>query len=336
MDVYRHKDFLKPTMIQKLFGITPTENAMIEINNLFAIYQADIKNVSIDQIIDIGNKYKVDLKTDFKAIRLDLFKSYLLHCLIDHKLDDNQIESLKHIQKILMLTENDVGPLIKFETEKLYEQHVFNATKDGILVDSEKEKLKQIKSNLLISDDYAIKVQEKISNDISQKFIEDVIADERLSPDEESELNKIARSLGIDLIADKKNKDILEKYKLYWQIENAELPEIESDINIRKSEKLHFKTDVKWHEQRRVTKRINFGGPVARVRIVKGLYYRLGSINLNRISEDVWQIIDSGQIYLTNKRLIFMGSKGNKIIALNNILDVEPYTNGVDIQKETG
>ena len=31
-----------------------------------------------------------------------------------------------------------------------------------------------------------------------------------------------------------------------------------------------------------------------------------------------------------------MGTKGNKTIRLNKILDVTPYKNGVDIQKDSG
>ena len=31
-----------------------------------------------------------------------------------------------------------------------------------------------------------------------------------------------------------------------------------------------------------------------------------------------------------------MGNLGNKIIRLNKILDITPYKNGVDVQKETG
>ena len=31
-----------------------------------------------------------------------------------------------------------------------------------------------------------------------------------------------------------------------------------------------------------------------------------------------------------------MGGRGNKTIRLNKILDIKPYKNGVDVQKETG
>jgi hypothetical protein len=336
MKIYQLKDLKKPNFIQKLFGKVPTENSMIEINNLLAQNQTVIENVSIDQIIDISNKYKVNLNKRFKEVRLELFRLYLNHCLTDSKLENSEINSLKHLRNILLLKEKDAENLLTLETEKLYEKHVKVTVGDGRIDEVEKQNLERLKTGLLISESVASKIYEKNAKEILQKVVDGAISDERLSPDEETEMYEVAKSLGIDLVLEERTKGVLDRYKLYWQIENAELPEITSDINLQKSERLHFKTYVKWLEQRSVTKRINYGGPTARVKIAKGIYYRVGSVGVQRVSEDVWQTIDSGQIYLTNKRLIFMGSKGNKPIALNKILNIKPYQNGVDIQKETG
>jgi hypothetical protein len=176
---------------------------------------------------------------------------------------------------------------------------------------------------------------EKAKN-LYEKFIDDALKDERLSIDEELELERIARSLGIDSKYSEYKIDDLNRYRLYWQIENGFLPILTSDIIIQKVETLHFRSNIDWLEQRRVTKQINYWGPVARIKIMKGVYYRIGSIGGQRVSEDNWQMIDSGVLYLTNKRLIFMGQKGNKTIPINKILDFKPFKNGIDIQKDSG
>lgn len=336
MEIYKTKDLQRPNFIQKLFGQIPSENAIIEVNNLFSTNQTDIEKISFDQIIAIADKYKTNLNKKFKEHRLELFRIYLHYCLTDNKLESNEIKSLKHIREILMLNEKDTEDQIAIETEKLYEKHVKDALGDGKLDVSEKENLDRLKKDLLISESVASKIHETSANEILKKFIDGAISDERLSPDEENEIIEISNSLGIELEIEAKSKAVLDRYKLYWQIENSTLPTIETDINIQKSESLYFQTHVKWLEQRSVTKRINYGGPTARIKIAKGVYYRVGSVAVQRVSEDVWQTIDSGQIYLTNKRLIFMGSKGNKTIGLNKILDIKPFSNGVDIQKETG
>ncbi|HET8964452.1 MAG TPA: hypothetical protein VFM99_11160, partial [Chitinophagales bacterium] len=192
------------------------------------------------------------------------------------------------------------------------------------------------KKNLLISNETADSILEKESKAILTKFIDGAISDERLSDKEESRINEIAQNLNIEINHSDKTRAQLDKFKLYWQIENGDIPTLISPINIQKSENLHFQTQVKWLEQRTITKRIDYGGPTARIRLAKGVYYRIGSIQAKRVTEDVWKTIDMGTLYLTNKRLIFMGNKGNKTIRIDKVLDFKPFKDGVDLQKETG
>ena len=43
MEIFKPQELKKPSLIQKMFGKVPKENGLIEINNLFASYQSDIK-----------------------------------------------------------------------------------------------------------------------------------------------------------------------------------------------------------------------------------------------------------------------------------------------------
>ena len=336
MKIFNLKPLPEPSFLQRLFKITPSENAIIEVNNLLAENQGDITKVLLDNIIAISAKYKTDLRHEFKASRIGLFTSYLHHCLTDSKLEEHEMEQLYHLRDILMLSAQDVNEVIEKETVKIYARHIREAVNDGVLQDFEKENLEKLRSQLRISADVAKEIYSKSAGEILQGFIDGAISNERLSPHEERQMYEIARNLGIDLKIDGKSKAVLERYKLYWQIENGHLPEITPDINIQKSEKLHFSTYVHWLEERKVVKRRNFAGPTARIKLAKGVYYRLGSLRVNNMSKDEWQRIDSGQIYLTNKRLIFMGAKTNKTIRINTVLAINPFSNGVDIQKERG
>lgn len=224
MNIYETKDLKKPSFFEKLLGKVPTENAMIEINNLFASNQTNIEKVKLDNILSIADKYKVNLNKKFNEIRLELFCVYLHNCLTDSKLDDFEIKSLKHIREILLLNEKDTESQIKFETEKLYDKHAKDAVGDGKLDDDEKENLERLKKDLLIS--------ESVANKILKKFIDGAVSDERLSPNEEQEIAEISKSLGIELTEEDKSKEVLDRYKIYWQIENSELPVIDTDINI--------------------------------------------------------------------------------------------------------
>lgn len=336
MKIFKQKQLQEPSFFQRLFKITPSENAMIEVNNLLAMHEVDITKVSVNNIITLSDKYNTDLRRKFKETRLGLFTDYLRHCLVDSKLTNNEMDELTHLRDILMLSRADVDEIIADETVKVYARHVRRAVSDGTFEDFEKENLEKLKAHLRIPTDVAKEIYSKSAGEILQGFIDGAVSNERISPDEERQMNEIAKNLGIDLKIDDKSKAVLDRYKLYWQIENGQLPEIVPDINIQKSETLHFSTFVHWMEERRVVKRRNYAGPTGRIKLAKGVYYRVGSLRTNNMAKDEWQRIDAGQIYLTNKRLIFMGAKANKTISINSILAINPFANGVDIQKERG
>jgi hypothetical protein len=193
-----------------------------------------------------------------------------------------------------------------------------------------------MEDNLQLSRDIATKIYKESAETLIKNFMNNAISDQRLSPDEEKELSAIAKNLHIELSFDSATKKLLDKYKLFWQIENGIIPIIHTEISLQKNEICHFFTNVDWLEQRTVTKRINYGGSTIRIKLTKGVYARSGTIQTQRVTEDVWKTIDSGKLFLTNKRIIFMGSKGNKTIALKKILDFNVFSNGIDIQKDTG
>jgi len=336
MKIYTREQLIEQNFFQKLFHRLPKENALIEINSLLADSQAAIETINLETITAIADKYKVNLVKEFKESRFDLFNRYVRHCLTDQKLDEKEISILRHLKDLLLLDENDTKRLISVETDRLYQDQVNEAISDGKLEAYELENLERLKNDLLLPDKIASKIYEKSAEERLKQVLEDVLSDERISPDEELELIQLTKNLGIEFDLAKASKGNLEKYKLYWQLENGELPEISSDINLQRNESLHFTTDVNWYEHRKVTKRVNYGGPVARIKIAKGLYYRIGSVDIRPVSQDVLQMIDSGKIYLTSKRVIFMGSRGNKTININKILDFSPFKNGVDLQKDSG
>ncbi len=75
-----------------------------------------------------------------------------------------------------------------------------------------------------------------------------------------------------------------------------------------------------------------YGGPTFRV--AKGVNFRLGGIAAQSESHEELRNIDRGTLVLTNKRLIFIGSKRTTNIDLNKIIAIEPYKDGIGSQRE--
>jgi hypothetical protein len=125
--------------------------------------------------------------------------------------------------------------------------------------------------------------------------------------------------------------------KLFWQIENADtLPTIEPSYNLQKNERAYFQAQGDWYETRTRTQRVDYGGPSARLRIAKGIYYNAGSMNVQRVRREELKHIETGEMLVTNKRFLFIGAERSKQIRLNKILTIEPFADGVQIKKSAG
>jgi hypothetical protein len=131
MKIFREKELFRPSFFTRIFGKQPKENALIEINNLLAVNQANLKNLSIDKILEIGEKYNVAIYKQFYQSRCELFKSYLEYILTDKKIEESEILDLQHLKQILFLNDIDTQNLLTVATKKIYEEEVNDAIADG-------------------------------------------------------------------------------------------------------------------------------------------------------------------------------------------------------------
>lgn len=323
-----------PNFLQRILKKQPKVNAFIEVNNLLAT--KPLNEIKIDDIEEIAAKYKINLHDNFLEQLKGLYERYLKKCFDDNILTDEEIAELNKLRHLLILKENDVIELNDKLGSEIYKKEYDKAINSGNLLKSKEEFLEKLQQNLRLPE----KIANKISSESRQHFLDiqlgKIVEDERISPEEWEELNTIARNLNIEIKINEDSKAKLEKMKLYWLIENSDLPTKQVEINLPKSEKCFYSTSVDWLETRTVTQKINYGGPSYRVKIMKGVYYRAGSVKVQRITSEQLQTIDSGIIYVTNKRLIFVGNKKNANIQISKILSVTPYSDGVGIEKDSG
>jgi hypothetical protein len=331
---FAHKELAKPGILHRLTRREPRANAVLELNNLLA--SSSIDGISHEDVERLETKYSVDLLKKYPQELEDIYELYLQYVLKDQKLDEDEIRNLKHLKHLLGLTDKVVGSIHDKVVLDIYKMELQAAVEDGRLDEEEKTQLERIRNELAVPQELADRIYDEARKARVQSAWEEAISDERLSPDEEAELGAIAKSLDVTTQTDEETKETLAKYRLLWTIENGEIPTIEPNINLQRGESCYFEIVANWHEHRRQTTRIRYSGPTARIRIAKGIYWRAGDLGVKPVSQDVLKLIDTGSLYLTNKRLIFMGSKGNKTIRLSKILSLEPFKNGVQIEKDAG
>lgn len=75
-----------------------------------------------------------------------------------------------------------------------------------------------------------------------------------------------------------------------------------------------------------------YGGP--RIRIAKGITISAGTFGASSESHEEIRDIDSGTFTLTSRRIIFSGSKKTINIDLLKIISIDPYSDGIAINRE--
>ena len=332
MSIFELKKLRKPNFIQTLLKKEPKENAIIKINNIFYNKENEIEKINKEEIDEIIRNYNI---SGTKVIRE---KENIFLKVLRSQVDKNKIERkiLNHIIDILGLSKEETYRIINEYTSEKYEKYLRNIFNNGEDISAPSEETKKLQKDLEISDDKEYEIYYKVVSEGAQKILDDILKDERLSPEEDKKFNEMLVKYNIDAKYDDETQRRMELYRYYWQIENETIPIIESDINLPKTENLYFVSTVEWYENRTQTKTIRYSGPVISFRIAKGIYWRSGNLRAEKVSEDVLKHIDSGNMYITNKRIIFIGTKGSKNIKLEKILDMIPYNNGLNIIKDTG
>lgn len=136
--------------------------------------------------------------------------------------------------------------------------------------------------------------------------------DERITPDERDALQELMTYFKLETKDFDYNQDAFLKYFALALIDKGELPDLKIDglnIALKKGEIVHWCSPCVLRKKQMVTTHINYSGPVASFRIMKGFRYRIGSVKVERVKAEQMAVIDTGHFWLTNKRVGFDGRK---------------------------
>ena len=99
------------------------------------------------------------------------------------------------------------------------------------------------------------------------------------------------------------------------------------EITLKAGERCYFSAQVSEVQPVKETVRVGgYGGPS--IRLARGLYWRTGAFASKGVSSTKPQVTDKGVCYLTNARVLFVGSNGTKAYAYDSIISNEYYNDG--------
>lgn len=143
----------------------------------------------------------------------------------------------------------------------------------------------------------------------------------------------------MDILSNMSKKSLTVPSSIEVSLNDANLNDIKikpSDIILKPNEYEYFRVNnANWLETRKKTDRVNYGGFTTSIKLTKNIRYRMGSIKPSFKSHDEWTQINSGKVILTNKRIIMIG-KDTKQVTLSSIINIKPYSDGVELNRSSG
>lgn len=333
-EVFQIKELRKPNIFQRLFKQLPKENALIEVNNLLA--KKRIQEISVSEISSIADHYGVNLQQVFQKNFLEMYAAQLKYALTDEKLSEDELNELKALKELLGLQQYQVNLIHEQLAGDIYRKQVVSTVEDGKITVDETKALKVLESELCISKDLETRISNQVKSLYVDKFVKGVVSQGSLSPQDERDLKQLAKNLNYDLSLSQSQLNTLSRLKMIWAIQNGELPIVDATINLYSGEKCYFSRPAKWYQYKTVTQRVNYSGLSTRIRICKGVSYRIGTVRPQRITSEVLAPVDAGMLYVTDRRIVLLGNRKTSTTRLNKIVSFTPYNDGVEIFKETG
>lgn len=334
MSVFIKKPLQKKSLWQKIWHKQIPENLVIELNNLFAGKQ--ILDVASPEVSSICSRYDAVTLAQSQRRFLGYYHQYLQKCLEDKKLTEREIAELAHLKNLLGLPDRLIKQTHTAIAGRLYGEEYEKRIADGSLSIDEQQFLQQLSANLLLSKERQEEIRAQQTGKRVDELLKEIMEDERITPEEEKSFNTLAQNLGYLTAMEGLTKRMYERYKLYWRLENEALPEVKSGLNLQKGEQSCFIMEANWYEARKPSRNKDLNILALGIRMSDSVGWREGYENEIEENSENWELVDNGTLILTDKRIVFIGDKGEQVIDLRNIYNYVPYKDGIRIEQETG
>ena len=295
----------------------------------------DVTRADVDAIL---TRHRVNLSRRREVV-LRLWRQALREFLRDDSLSDNEVEYLAKLRHLFALTDRDVERAHIALAEPRYAEAFSEAVADEKLTPEELARLEKLAVALRLPERARRKAQEAPIQEAVERVLARVVADRRLSPAEEQALRDLQRNLGMpELRFGPATQAALDKYALLWRIENGELPFIAgpSPVPLQDGELCHLACRSFWHEQRNYTARAERASAGGSVKVPRGLTYRVDGAAPKRAARDGLAPVDWGALYVTSRRLVFIGQKTRETIRFAELLGLEVFADAIVLEKTSG
>jgi len=214
------------------------------------------------------------------------------------------------------------------------------ALEDGVITREEMNHLLEKCSSSGIDAEFLGGLIGKEFNNISREVLSEIEMTRRCSPEQEARLIKLGKKLSLDReMVSEIYLNALVLQRFLWAFENVEGTEpqpIDVSLVLKGGEKCYFASESIWKQLKTIRRTKGYAGGGLRIRVSKRVSFNLGGAVPVVKEFDSLVEVSQGEIFVTNKRLIFSGEKKSTNITFGRLLQVEIFEGGLSVSKTSG
>lgn len=222
-------------------------------------------------------------------------------------------------------------PFFKFNRRHILAKRLDELTEDGVLDAADSAELEKMASHLKLSVADLSEIRKKRALDEFDQIRKRIEKSMWLTDADDEAFAKIGRKYDLNIRRD----GFADIYRSIYLLEaKHQLPDpVKVKIPLKSGESCYFKLDTVWHQPRVQTKGYS-GASVSIPSGIKGVRFRVGSATPIRAEEIT--PLSEGTVYVTNSKIIFVGTSRSTTIPYGKIVGSEPFSDSVKLEKATG
>jgi hypothetical protein len=225
--------------------------------------------------------------------------------------------------------------MFKFLKVRRLKNETRKALADGVLDEHEKRRLAKVADELGVSTGPIQAAREDDYRKRMQPIIKGIISKRRMTKNDLEEIFAIADNLGIEPNLGRE-LDMCWLMNAWEQGDEFELPKMKSTAFLKQGEICHFCGSSVWSQLKIVKTRLGSHGFSSSIKIMKGVRYRIGTVRPAHSQSEELVDLSSGELIITNKRLVFNGDKKSMNIQLNRLINLDLHGDGIEMSKGSG
>ena len=319
------------SLVEQMLGTPRADMATEALQHLLA--QRDPAHISDADISALLLDYDV-VGPAARDVLVQMWRHVLAIFLTDDAFSDREIAYLGALREAFALTEEEVRRSEEAVVHPRYAVALRDALADARLSDDERRVLTRLGEALRLPPAVQRDLQERSGRAVIGRMLDRSAADRRLSPAELEELASVARHLGMTPNFDSATEAMLDRYALFWRIENGDLPTIDvRNEALESGETCHAEVPAELYESRAATESSTEAEGIVSVRIARGVYYRAGSASEERLNRTALVRRDAGPVLITSRRILFIGSEGRVSFPLRELSSYQVYADGIVLER---